>query len=166
LRLLTCTIEIVWNSCKPRSGISYVAAAAVSNYQANDTFGGIGIRLCICFVQWWRFTNIKSADLAARWRIRWGLPIRRPTVAQRQNIMKFRRKSLFYWHFMPLIWTIFWIFPSSLAEMYPGLYCHTNIRLISWSTICSICHFASYIDYFPFSWPAREARGSRFLALF
>jgi hypothetical protein len=35
---------------------------------------------------------------------------------------------------MPLNWPIFGIFPSSPAAPYPGLYCHTNISLISWST--------------------------------
>jgi hypothetical protein len=39
--------------------------------------------------------------------------------------------TLFNCHFMPLNWPIFGIFPSSPAAPYPGLYCHTNISLIS-----------------------------------
>jgi hypothetical protein len=39
--------------------------------------------------QWGRFNNIEPADLAARWRILHGSPIRRPTVAPRQSIIKF-----------------------------------------------------------------------------
>jgi hypothetical protein len=74
--------------------------------------------------EWGRFTNIKSADLVARWRIRSGSPIRRPTVAPRQNIMKFKRKSLF----------LIGIFPRYPAPPSPGLYCHTNISLVSSGT--------------------------------
>jgi hypothetical protein len=72
---------------------------------------------------------------------------------------------------MPLNWAIFRIFPSSPAPPSPGLYCHTNISLISWSAneqrvpqYLSFCHVLLH-DSTIFSTRKGSAR-NRFCAAF